>query len=90
MQVLFYLDYKTNEIEYSETVPHRFSDKMAKWYPANMQQIYRRTPKPAIQIYENHTYSWMFLCKFTAYLRNTSGGMLLNFEKYLCTVEIYG
>ena len=60
MQILFYLDYKTSEIrnyKYSETVPERFSDKMAKWYPANMHQIYSRTPKPAIQIYENHTYA---------------------------------
>ena len=65
-------------------------DKMAKWYPENMQQIYRRTPKSAIQIYENHTYAWMFSCKFTACLQNTSGGLLLNIEKYPRTLEIYG
>ena len=59
---------------------------MAKWYPANMQQ----TPKPAIQIYENHTHARMFSCKFAAFLQNTSGGLLLNIEKYPCTLEIYG
>ena len=47
--------------------PQRFSDKMAIWYPANMPQIYR-TPKPAIKIYENDTYTWMFSCIFAAYL----------------------
>ena len=62
---------------------------MAKWYPANMQQIYRRTPKPAIQIYENHTSVWMFSCKFAAYLQNTSGGRRLNIEKCPRTHEIY-
>ena len=67
----------------------RFSDKMAIWYPANMQQIYR-TPKPAIQIYENHTCAWMFSCIFAACLQNTSGGLLLNIEKYLRTLKIYG
>ena len=46
---------ENNEKNYSETVPQSFSDKMAKWFAANMQQIYRRTPKPAIQFYENHT-----------------------------------
>ena len=69
--------------------PQRFSDKIAIWYSANMQQIYR-THKPAIQIYENHTYAWMFSCIFAACLQNTSGGLLLNIEKYVRTLEIYG
>ena len=63
---------------------------MVKRFPANMQQIYRRTPKPATQIYENYTYAWMFSCKFTACLLNTSWGLLLNIEKYPRTLEIYG
>ena len=63
---------------------------MVKWYNGTMQQIYRRTPKPANQIHENHTYVWMFSCKFTACLQNTSGGLLLNIEKYPRTLEIYG
>ena len=72
-----------------KTVPQRFPDKMAIWYPANMQQIYR-TPKPAIQIYENHTYAWLFFFIFAACLQNTSRGLLLNIEKYLRTLETYG
>ena len=64
-------------------------DTMAKWYPVNMQQIYRRTHKLAIQIYENHTYAWIS-CKFTACLQNTSRRLLLNIEKYPRTLEIYG
>ena len=61
---------------------------MAKWYPANMQQIYRRTPKPAIQIYENHTYAWMFSCKFIACLQKVSVGLFLDIEKYLRTLKL--
>ena len=62
---------------------------MAIWYPANTQQIYR-TLKPAIQIYENHTYAWMFSCIFAACLQNTSGELVLNFEEYPRTLEVYG
>ena len=34
--------------------------------------------------------AWMFSCKFAAYLENTSGGLLLNIEKYPRTLQIYG
>ena len=44
----------------------------------NMQQIYRRKPAPkcdfnkvALQLYWNHTSTWVFSCKFAAYFRNT-------------------
>ena len=51
----------------------------------NMQQIYRRTPKPkcdfnkvAKQIYWNHTSAWVFSCKFrTPSPKNTSGWLHL-------------
>ena len=43
-----------------------------------MQQIYRRTPmlksdfsKVALQLYRNHTLTWVFYCKFAAYFQNT-------------------
>ena len=43
-----------------------------------MQQIYRRTPMPkcdfskvALQLYWNHTSTWVFSCKFAAYFLNT-------------------
>ena len=44
----------------------------------NVQQIYRRTPMPkcdfnnvALQIYWNHTLTWVFSCKFAAYFQNS-------------------
>ena len=44
----------------------------------NMHQIYRRTPMPksdfnkvALQLYENHTSTWVFSCKFVACFQNT-------------------
>ena len=54
----------------------------------NIQQIYRRIPMPKCdfnkipnQLFWNHTFPWMFSCKFAAYFRNTfpknnSGGLL--------------
>ena len=45
----------------------------------DMQQIYRRTPmskcnfnKVARQLYWNHTFAWVFSCKFAAYFKNIS------------------
>ena len=44
----------------------------------NMQQICRRTPmqkrvfiKVALQLYWNHTSTWVFFCKIAAYFQNT-------------------
>ena len=44
----------------------------------DMQQIYRRTPMPkcgfntvAMQLYWNHTSTWVFSCKCAAYFQNT-------------------
>ena len=44
----------------------------------NLQQIYKRTPKPkcdfnkvAQQLYLNHTSAWVFSCKFAACFQNT-------------------
>ena len=44
----------------------------------NMQKIYRTAPMPkcdfnkvALQLYWNHTLSWVLSCKFAAYFQNT-------------------
>ena len=46
-------------------------DVLRKRCSENMQQIYRRTPmqkcdfnKEALQLYWNHTFAWVFSCKF--------------------------
>ena len=51
---------------------------LSKRCSENLQQIYRRTPvlkcdlnKVALQLYWNHTSSWVFSCKFAVYFQNT-------------------
>ena len=59
-----------------------------------MQQIYRRTPmakcdfnKVTLQLYWNHTITWVFSCKFATYFqklfnKNISGWMLLQIASF--------
>ena len=73
-----------------------FRGVLSKRYSENMQQTYRRTPMPkcdfnkaALQLYLNHTSTWVFSCKFAAYFRtlftnSTSGWLFL----YLLTVVL--
>ena len=50
---------------------------LRKKYSENLHQIYRRTPMPkcdfskaAKQLYWNHTFAWVFSCKFATYFQN--------------------
>ena len=65
---------------------------LSKRCSENIQPNYRRIPMPkwhfnkvALQLYWNHTLTWVFSCKFAAYFRtpfpkNTSVGLLLYFN----------
>ena len=53
-------------------------DALMKMCSVNMLVIYRRTPMPkrdfnrvTKQLYQNHTSTWVFSCKFAAYFQNT-------------------
>ena len=54
-----------------------------------MQHIYRRTlmlkcdfNKVALQLYWNHTSTWLFSCKFAVYFQNTFVWLLLFFSQF--------
>ena len=63
----------------------------------NMQKIYRRTPVPtcdlnkvALQLYWNHTSTWVFSRKFPVYFQNTfSSENLWVAASIACTLAIY-
>ena len=53
------------------------SSVLSKKCSKNMYQIYRRTAMPkchfnkvVLQLYQNHTSTWLFSCKFPAYFQN--------------------
>ena len=72
---------KINEKNIQKQSPRGF---LTKWQYGILQTC----SKFDIQIYENCTYASIFSCKFAACLQNTSGGLLLNIEKYPRTLEI--
>ena len=51
----------------TEAAVERYSQEKAFWkYAVNLQE----TPNFALQIYWNHTWGWVFACKFAAYFQN--------------------
>ena len=71
---------------YGQQAPLRYTkwqkqspkDVLSKRCSENMLQIYRRTPTPkcgfnkvALELYWNHSSTWVSFCKFAAYFQNT-------------------